>query len=70
MKTLDPGTYADLKHKRRLVVALPRCKVCGPFQIIPGDNHVTRQHNERCARTGERVYRVRSEVGSEVRRAA
>lgn len=70
MKALDLGTYADLKRGRRMTVALPRCKVCGPFQIIPGDNYTTRQHNEHCARTGERVYKVRSEVGSEVRRAA
>lgn len=54
MRNLDPGTYADLKADRRLVVAIPRCRACAP-QGFAGEDH-TKAHNERCAAFGERAY--------------
>lgn len=54
MRNLTPGTYADLRTGRRLVVAIPRCKACAPKGFVSADH--TAAHNERCARTGERVY--------------
>lgn len=57
MRNLAPNTYADLKHGRRLVIAIPRCKACAPKGFQTPEQ--TSEHNETCARTGERAYPVK-----------
>lgn len=54
MRNLEPGTYADLREGRRLVVAIPRCHHCAPKGFVSPEH--TAAHNERCARTGGRAY--------------
>ena len=57
MRNLEPGTYADLREGRRLVVAIARCNHCAPKGFANAD-HVAR-HNLHCALEGERAYPVK-----------
>lgn len=57
MKSLQPGTYADLRTGTRLggERIVPRCTACTPQRPHRIDS--TTRHNEACAFGGERSYR-------------